>query len=148
MQPSSFFTFLFSFALLFQGIDALARSKLDQYQGLECSGDYKDGEKGRIEHAIDIKKGKCISIDARTDSIWLGRGTGLVWRRKMTAYSKPGCDETYRIDRIFEKEGLHDKNGKPVPKGNCIPVDYKYTGTPGVDQSNQGRLMSVKFDGM
>ena len=62
--------------------------------------------------------------------------------------SKPGCHDTYRIDRIFEKEGLHDKNGKAVPKGNCIPVDYKYTGTPGVDQSNQGRLMSIKFDGM
>lgn len=35
MQLSSFFTFLFSFALLFQGIDAFARSRLDQYQGLE-----------------------------------------------------------------------------------------------------------------
>ncbi|GLI81886.1 hypothetical protein PoHVEF18_010280 [Penicillium ochrochloron] len=147
MQFTSAITFLISFALFFQGIEALARSKLDQYTSETCDGKFGDGDKYRTQRDINIKSGRCIDINSSTESIWLGRGTGLAWRRKMTAYSETGCPSNKRIDFLDEKSGYYTtKSGVRVPHGNCIPVDYMFVGSQGVDQKYQGRLMSVKFD--
>ncbi|KAF7166141.1 hypothetical protein CNMCM5623_010018 [Aspergillus felis] len=147
MQLTSAFVLFTSFALCFQGSDALARSKLDQYTSDDCDGNWGDGNAYRSSRSIDIKPGTCVDINASTNSIWLGRGTGLVWRRKMTAYSESGCPANKRIDFLNEKGGYYkDRNGQVVPKGNCFPIDFMYVGAQGVDQTYQGRLMSVKFD--
>jgi hypothetical protein len=55
---------------------------------LTSDGNWGDGKAYRSSSNVDIKAGTCIDINASTNSIWLGRGTGLVWRRKMTAYSE------------------------------------------------------------
>ncbi|GFF52066.1 LOW QUALITY PROTEIN: hypothetical protein IFM46972_09446 [Aspergillus udagawae] len=165
MQLTSVLVLLASFGLCFQGSDALARSKLDQYTSddwnqhpisilesnpltcLTSDGNWGDGKAYRSSSNVDIKAGTCVDINASTNSIWLGRGTGLVWRRKMTAYSETGCPANKRIDFINEKDGYYkNRNGKVVPKGNCFPIDFLYVGAQGVDQTYQGRLMSVKFD--
>ncbi|GIC90476.1 uncharacterized protein Aud_006910 [Aspergillus udagawae] len=147
MQLTSVLVLLASFGLCFQGSDALARSKLDQYTSDDCDGNWGDGKAYRSSSNVDIKAGTCVDINASTNSIWLGRGTGLVWRRKMTAYSETGCPANKRIDFINEKDGYYkNRNGKVVPKGNCFPIDFLYVGAQGVDQTYQGRLMSVKFD--
>lgn len=133
-------------------------------------GKYGDVPTNRIDRAVNIKSGHCISIDSSANSIWLGRGTGLVWRRKLTAYSEvwlfalfcwtsdhpklisklalqSGCPENARIDHISEKSGYWlNKYGQVQTGGNCIPIDYLYLGAQGVDQKLDGRLMSVKFE--
>jgi hypothetical protein len=49
---------------------------------------FGDGGKNRIKRDINIKAGRCIDIDAATHSIYLARGTGLIWRRQMYAYAQ------------------------------------------------------------
>ena len=87
-----------------------------------------------LSSAVDIGDGVCIDIDGRTHSIYLARGTGLVWRRQMTAYAATGCAADKRIESITDRD----------PAGPCVPIDSIMLGVPGSDQ-NQGRIMSVKF---
>ena len=84
---------------------------------------------------MNIGSGTCIDIDGRTHSIFLARGTGLVWRRRMSAYAQTGCPSTHRIESITDRD----------PAGPCVAIDAVLMGQPGADTS-QGRIMSIKFE--
>ena len=83
---------------------------------------------------MNIAEGSCIDMDGRTMSIYLARGTGLVWRRSMAAYEKTGCPDDARIESVTDRD----------PAGPCVPINSIMLGVPGSDLS-QGRIMSVKF---
>nr|KMM67596.1 hypothetical protein CPAG_03929 [Coccidioides posadasii RMSCC 3488] len=83
-------------------------------------------------------------MESQAKSIWLGRGTGPVWRRRLTAYSKPGCVPEYRIGGLSEKSGRYmDDKGNIRDGGNCIELDHLYLGAPGVEQQFDVRLIHV-----
>lgn len=94
------------------------------------------GDKGSFknEHSVDIPAGDCIDIDGRTNSIYLARGRGLAYRRKMFAYQATGCPADKKIEHITDRD----------PAGPCINVNSALLNTPGSDL-NAGRIMSVMF---
>ncbi|EFW16064.1 predicted protein [Coccidioides posadasii str. Silveira] len=107
-------------------------------------GKYGTGDKYFIPNTkrVDVKDNSCVSMESQARSIWLGRGTGPVWRRRLTAYSKPGCVPEYRIGGLSEKSGRYmDDKGNIRDGGNCIELDHLYLGAPGVEQQFDVRLM-------
>ncbi|KAA8573426.1 hypothetical protein EYC84_005012 [Monilinia fructicola] len=80
----------------------LTQSKIDQFTTTDCSDD--DGKENRVSSNVNIPIDTCISIDGKTHSIYLARGTGLVWRRGMVAYSQTGCPDNVRIESFEEHD--------------------------------------------
>jgi hypothetical protein len=127
---------------------------------LLSDGNLGDGETYRLKRDINIKAGRCIDIDATTLSIFVAKGTGLVWRRKMTAYGKvytllifdvlqdnllnliqAGCPRDQRLRQFEEHE-----------HGDACFVVVDLLGMPPPPQSRDradqsGFIRSVRFDG-